>query len=279
MPTQKHEFLIDLVRGCPELIATLLTQTGVPVPPFEEAWLSDSNFPDCVPTEFRADSVVVLMNGNAPVSAVVLEVQRKYDEDKLWAWPVYLSTLRKRQKCPVLLLVFCEDAKTAQRCAEPIDMGHPGWVLCPIVIGPDGIPMITDLARAIDEPELTAVSAVVYGQSEAGVETVLTLLEALKDLPSKKSYADLVFSCLPDNVFTKVMEAWMPMGTYQPRSKIVREWVAEGEAEAILLFLEARGIPVSDEGRTRITECTDLDVLKSWIRKAAIARSADEIFD
>ncbi|WP_188191166.1 hypothetical protein [Nonomuraea sp. SYSU D8015] len=41
---------------------------------------------------------------HVPVSAVVLEVQRQYDEDKRWSWPVYLATLRARHKCPVLLL-------------------------------------------------------------------------------------------------------------------------------------------------------------------------------
>ncbi|WP_433437765.1 hypothetical protein [Nonomuraea sp. CA-141351] len=45
--------------------------------------------------------------------------------------------------------MFCDDAATARKHTEPIDMGHPGWVLHPIVIGPGEVPVITDLAWAV----------------------------------------------------------------------------------------------------------------------------------
>ncbi|TDD13358.1 hypothetical protein [Nonomuraea diastatica] len=88
-------------------------------------------------------------------------------------------------------------------------MGHPRWVLHPIVIGPDGIPSIIDLGWAVDQPELATVSAIVHGQSEAGLSNIL---------------------------------------------------------------------PLPDEARARILARTDLHVLESWVRKAATAKSADELF-
>ncbi|NUP78619.1 MAG: hypothetical protein HOV96_13850, partial [Nonomuraea sp.] len=86
-PTLEHEFLLELVRQRPSLVATLLTEVGIPVPDFDEARLESPDFTDCIPTEFRADSVVVLANGK-PLAGVVLEVQRKYKEEKHWSWPV-----------------------------------------------------------------------------------------------------------------------------------------------------------------------------------------------
>jgi hypothetical protein len=50
-----------------------------------------------------------------------------------------------------------------------------------------------------------------------------------------------------------------------------------GEANALLAFLEARGIEVTDEIRARILGCTDLDQLGAWIRRAATADKIDDL--
>lgn len=52
---------------------------------------------------------------------------------------------------------------------------------------------------------------------------------------------------------------------------------AEGRAEDILAVLAARGIPVSEELRSRVLSTTDLDILDRWIRKAALVASADDL--
>ncbi|MEV5704411.1 hypothetical protein [Actinoallomurus sp. NPDC052274] len=43
--------------------------------------------------------------------------------------------------------------------------------------------------------------------------------------------------------------------------------------------MDARGITLTDEQRLRIEECTDLAQLQEWVRLAAVAGSADELFD
>ena len=53
---------------------------------------------------------------------------------------------------------------------------------------------------------------------------------------------------------------------------------AEGEADALLTVLAARGIAVSDSIRERIIGCRDLPQLKMWITKAVTANTADELF-
>jgi hypothetical protein len=49
-------------------------------------------------------------------------------------------------------------------------------------------------------------------------------------------------------------------------------------ATAILAVLDARGITLTDEQRVRIEECIDLPQLQKWVRLAAVACSAEELF-
>jgi hypothetical protein len=53
---------------------------------------------------------------------------------------------------------------------------------------------------------------------------------------------------------------------------------AEGKAEDVLDVLAVRGIEVPDLARARISGCTDLAQLESWVRRAAVAGSVDELF-
>jgi hypothetical protein len=61
-----------------------------------------------------------------------------------------------------------------------------------------------------------------------------------------------------------------------------RRWFGEGEAkgkaEAILLVLEGRGLPVSAAQREAILACTDIASLDGWLRHAATVPSAERLF-
>jgi hypothetical protein len=69
-------------------------------------------------------------------------------------------------------------------------------------------------------------------------------------------------------------------------SETMRKSFAEGEAKgqvrgrakAIVRFLAARGLTVTQEQRDRIFACTDLDTLSRWVDKAATVASTDELF-
>ena len=56
------------------------------------------------------------------------------------------------------------------------------------------------------------------------------------------------------------------------------EGIAEGKAEAILQFLDARGLIVTDAHRERILRCSSTATLDAWTRAAATAESVDELF-
>jgi hypothetical protein len=55
------------------------------------------------------------------------------------------------------------------------------------------------------------------------------------------------------------------------------EGKAEGEGEAILTVLDARGVSVPDAVRDEILACTDLTQLNRWLRRAVSASTADEV--
>lgn len=56
------------------------------------------------------------------------------------------------------------------------------------------------------------------------------------------------------------------------------EGQAAGRAKGLLLVLEARGIALSDETRKEIADCDDSQLLDQWLRRAATATSAEEVF-
>ena len=55
------------------------------------------------------------------------------------------------------------------------------------------------------------------------------------------------------------------------------EGKAEGEGQAVLTVLDARGVPVPDAIREQILACTDLAQLDTWLRRAVTATAANEV--
>jgi len=180
MPSGLHEALVEMFRWRPSLAAELLTDAlGMNLPVFEHARVESGEFTDLTPTEYRADTVVVLTTAGTPVLAAVVEVQLGQDRDKRWSWPVYLTTLRARLRCPAVLLVICVDKATAAWASTPIELGHPGTRLCPLVLGPDRVPIVTDTATAGRTPELAVLSAMTHGADPARSDVLDALLGAL----------------------------------------------------------------------------------------------------
>lgn len=289
MPSQLHEVLVALFHERPALAAELLTGAlGVPVPEHKGVRLESCELADVTPTEYRADAVVVLTDGDQSVLAVVIEIQLGRDGGKRWSWPVYLATLRSRLRCSVALLVLCSTTRVADWCAAPIDLGHPGWVLRPLVVGPDRVPVVTEPEDAERSPELAVLSAMAHGAEHVHGEKVLSaLLAGLRNIDDEHltRYHDLVLAVLPEAARAR-LEDMMTAGTYEYQSDFVRRHVnqgraegrAEGEANALLTLLAARGIAVSDDAKARITSCTDLDQLQAWISRAITIDTVDELF-
>jgi len=290
VPSQLHEVLLMLFRNRPEMAPLLLREAlHVELPAYTEVRIESAELTDVAPTEYRADLVVLLVNGK-PVLGIVIEVQLKPDDRKRFSWPVYVTGLRARLACDCCLLVVCPSSETARWASAPIVLG-PGAQLVPMVLGPDGVPVITDAEIAHRFPELALLSVMAHGQGD--VQTAVNIARvaaaAASDLASDSQalYLDLIESALGEaarKAFEMLPETYKFQGPSYLRGKAEgeakgkAEGEARGKAEGILAVLEARGIAATEEQREQILACTDLERLSACVRKAVTLADVDELF-
>ncbi len=298
MPSLRHDALLLLFRNrltlAPELLRDVL---HAPVPPFEQVRVADADVTEVVPTEYRADLVLVLERAGKPPKAppevaIVLEAQLRPDPDKPFSWPAYLAGFRARLRCDVVLVVVTADAATARWASKPIAMGHPGWVLTPLVVGPDVVPVVRDEQTAERAPELAVLSAVVHGDGPDAAEVGKAALFGARGLDDERAtlYADLVFASV-HGAARAAVEALMANGTYEYQSDFAKRYVAQGRAEgraegeargkahAVLGVLTARGVAVPEAVGERILACSDLATLDRWLARAVTAATATDVID
>lgn len=200
MPSFSHEGLVRLFNDRPMLAVELLRDVlGIAVPPHRRVRIASADLTDIQPAPRYADAVV-LLDADAPVLGLVLEVQLQIDEDKKSSWPSYLTNLRARLGCAVELLVITPDPNVARWAAEPIPIGQ--GAIRPVVLGPDRIPRITDPDVALRDPELAVLSGVAHGRGP--VDTAVAIAEAALGACVRYAddrgllYSDLVMAALGD---------------------------------------------------------------------------------
>jgi hypothetical protein len=219
---------------------------------------------------------------------VIIEVQRRFLKDKLRKWPFYISSLWVREGYAVVLLVLCDDAEAAGEYAKPIRIGRAA-VVYPDVVGPRQVPVVRDPDLARGLPELSVISAILHHDRPESDQIFAALAAALMAVAAGlgRQYHDLVFAQLPESRRARLQEVVMTTLTPEYRSEYNRAIFAEGEAsgeargeaKAIVTVLESRGFTLSDEARSRISGCTDLEQLDAWLRRVGSAASVDELFD
>ncbi|WP_289008854.1 hypothetical protein [uncultured Thermomonospora sp.] len=284
MPSLEHEMPLELFRNRPTLAPELLRMVyGVKVPERAKVTLGSETFNDVKPKELRCDATVLVGDGSPPDLGIIVEVQLQYKEDKRYTWPAYLAALRARCRCPVTLLVLCPTDAVAEACAEPIDLGPEGgpeWVLKPLVLGPAQLPVVTDIEQACRMPELSVLSALAHSDRPERTQVLDAYCAALSvpDPDTAFQYHQYVLSQLSGPALA-ALEEIMNTVTYEYKGTFLGKAFNEGEAKALVKFLEARGLEVSERVRERIMGCTDRDLLERWIERAAVVESAEQLFD
>src|SRR5215210_6360833 len=126
MPSIAHEILVDLFKNRPSLAAEILVEVlGVSLPPYTEARLASTDLTEIQPAEYRADVVVVLLEGDDPIRVIIVEVQLAADLQKRFSWPAYVRSSRAIHGCPAGLLIVAPDqpspagARNRSRPASP----------------------------------------------------------------------------------------------------------------------------------------------------------------
>jgi hypothetical protein len=287
MPSMAHEIFVDLFKNRPSLAAEMLSEVlGVSLPAYTEARLASADLTEIQPPEYRADVVVVLLDRDNPVRVVIVEVQLAVDARKRLSWPAYVTVSRAIHGCPADLLVVAPDPNVAGWCAEPIEIGVPGFVLRPPVLREADVPVVTDPAEAARRPELGVLSAMAHGETEQGATIAAAVLPVIQGLGDERArlYYDLVYNSL-NEAARRALEAMMKGYEYQ--SDFAKKYVAQGRTEGrteeaarnLLTVLRARGIAVPDAVRERILSQKDPERLERWLEKAAVASSVTAVID
>jgi hypothetical protein len=292
-----HEGLIQLVRDHPKLADTLLTELlGVPVPPFTKVRLDDTALPKMVPVPYFADAVALFSAGDKLVFGAIIEHQLQRDDRKLFTWPLYALAARARHQCPFVVIVPTPDPETARWAAQPIDLGD-GQFYRVRVIGPDGVPIVTDAEHAIRDPYLAMLSAIAHGKGDQEIALAIAkaTVAGIRRLPREDQWllylliiwnslgepARKAFEMLPEvqPFLSESQRRFFTEVEAKGKAEGKAEGNAEGMAKAVLKILAKRGISLTEDQGQRILACVDLGTLDRWLDRALTATTADELFE
>jgi hypothetical protein len=296
MPSQQHEALAELFRAQPALVVRLLGAIGIQLEAPVDATLVESTFA-APAAEYQADVAVELSDATgAAMLLVIVELQLTRDPGKRRSWPVYEAIARARHGVDACVLVVSPDGEVARWASAPVRLGPSGSTFVPLVLGPDAIPVVSDVDEACAMPELAVLSAVAHGNDEPdGARVALAVVAAISGLPELQTrlYLDLMLAAL-GAAARVALEEVMNTGKHEYMSDFARKYVAEGlaqgrlegkaegmaqgRAEALLELLDARAIALTDMQRAAVIECRDLDVLQRWFARGLTARTIDEVF-
>ncbi|WP_026116595.1 hypothetical protein [Nocardiopsis valliformis] len=288
----EHQIYSELFADAPDMAVGFLRDLGVKVPDYDRSELTSCDLGHVDPVERRSD-VTIMLRGKVhedplgKLMGIVVEVQRDDKERKRFTWPEYVAAMRSKHECPVTLLVICPRQNVADAYNAPIPLGHPGFVLHPLVLGLERIPVITDPAEVGRHPTLGVLSAAAHGPADPDVVKALhTGLDSI-DQEMATKYIGYALHLLTDSNGQRALEELMMTETYEYTSAWTEslkaegrtEGKAEGEANMLLLMLEVQDIEVTEEARERILGCTDSTQLKTWAIRSKNITRIDELFE
>jgi hypothetical protein len=286
MPSPRHDTINQLFRDRPAFAVEILRELiGVKISISGPVWVESNDFNDRPSKDFQPDTVITVGPPNASTHGIIVEVQQDKSPAKLRQLPRYAAALWLMLRCPVTVLCVCPDTEVAARYAEPISTELPGYVFRAAVLGPDRIPVIRDEKEIAARPELAAMSVMVHGRNREVVEAFVRALKPakLEHAPQYYEYAYLMATPAIRRILEEIMSS-SPWPVYSPfaREHFGRgkaEGLAEGEALTILKVLAARQIEVPDDVRARIRGCADQRQLDTWLDRAIVATSVNDLFD
>lgn len=298
MPSLLHEGLLELIRDRPRFVADLLRELlHVEIPPFTEARLTEGAFTQPLPAEYRADAVVLLID-ERPVFGCIVEAQLAEDAKTVFTWPLYTVSARARYECPFVLVVVSPHERVASWASRPIALGG-GQSFQPLVLGPAGIPLITDPIAAIAEPELAVLSALAHARkdSDDSLPVTLAALAGIASMAAEQqvlyfhvlrtsvgALARKAFEMLPyerlEKYLTEDERARMNDAVERSLAEGRNQGLAEGRSQglvsALVKALEGRGLAVSSELRALLAARSD-DELLAMIARSGVVAHADDL--
>lgn len=307
MPSATHDGLVALFSNDPTLAARLLcARAGSPrLPAHDEVSVTRSDLGPPVPSDRRVDLALEFRHRKRRTAIVLLEVQLRPDPDKGWTWPNYYAAARDRWRCPVFLIVVTPTRRMAKWCRRTITTAQ--MTFTPFVLGPDEVPLITNVKLPRKYPELGVLSAMIHGQGVALVRATLGKLQRL-DRDTHRTYTSLLESSFgqPETTMTsqeflakhgisRDMQAFIDkygedkglevFGEFLVARLLVQEQLREREAkietrvrqDAILELLAERSLRIPRVVRAEIRQCTSTSRLRTMHRRALRVTHAEDV--
>jgi hypothetical protein len=303
-----HEAMHRIFQHDPGLFSRVSRFLGVDIPAPVRATALPTDLTETGPVERRVDTLLRFETAEQGAFLLAVEAQGKKKPDKPASWAYCTAYLWTKYRLPTALLVVCQDPATARWAQQPVSCGPPQvptLTLQPLVAGPHNMPVITDPEEARADLVLASLAAITHAAGPV-VDVILKALStALRDAPediasplieftaqglgnrpAKHLWRNLVAvdlsfytSYLAEEVREKVRQEVRQEVREKVRQEVRQEVRAEGRAEDVLLILEQRGLDISDDVRSRITDCGDPDLLRCWLTRAVTAPKAEEIFE
>ena len=291
MASLLHETIVELVAEHPELLVPALREQLGELPVDLEFHRSESTQSQVPPLRLDLGLELRRRGEAEPFAALTLEMQRSKDEDKPYSWLLYHAGQHYRLRVPSYLVVIASDPAVAAWAAGPFSSGMV--TMRPLVITSAHFPPITDPEEAKRSLERTFLSGLVHASEPVAADIGRALRVALDAAPDDVGlcYWDTLLAVVGDSI-RRTLE--MDTKNWKPRSEWGKRFLADaladakGEGEAkgraedraasIVEMLDVRGIPLDVSLRERITTCTDYEVLTRWLRRAATATAAEEVF-
>ncbi|GAA0940636.1 hypothetical protein [Nonomuraea longicatena] len=290
-PTHQHEMPLEMIQRRPELAVELLAlRFGRDIEGFKDARLESAELNERLPVEAVADSVVSVVTPHGSRAYVVVEVQRRFIEAKVWKWLAYVGNLAGRHRAPVALVVICLDEKTAAKCAEPLFPDYSSVILAPIVVGPAELRRWLLIGDIRASPEIATLAAVALNDLEVAVTVANDLvtrgdergsfnyayLKACLGEPIRKELEKMIsktelYACREDDYFTRPFwDAGHDAGH--------KQGLVQAAVVALHGVLAARGLELQERHRALVDACEDEAVVQRWVTRAVVAADADEVF-
>lgn len=313
MPSPPHEILHNIFREDSQLFSRVLRFVEVSFPEPHEIIVGNIDSTETRKVlDRRIDTVLEAQTEDGPF-LIAIEAQNRPDKLKLRNWAYYPAYLHELKGCPVVVIVVCRDEATARWARKPYCIGlpdRPSLVSTPIVVGPDNLPTITDVARVVEDPYFAILCALAHARNpEIGgiLEALAAALARLEDSDFSRQLFEIIERGLED---TPALDLWRKAVSYipitmLPRSKWAQENIAkgrevgreegfaegreegvalgraEGEAvgitESVLRFLDYRGIRMTPAIRARISACTDVEMAKTWLDEALAIEDINQL--
>jgi len=279
----RHEILVDLFRENGQLAAELLARCAGIAVDHARVVLDSIDLTRVAPMAYYADAVAVLRDrDDRPVTGVIVEVQLREDKDKLLSWPVYVSALRAKLRCAAVLLVIAPSPAVAAWARQPIELGHPGFRLTPVVIEFKDVPWVRDHAAASRLPELAMLSVMAHPELEIAEAAVAAISQLPED--RRRLYLDVILHAVPAAI-RQALEAQMIKG-YEYQSDFARKYYGQGREEGrregqeealramVVALARAKLKTVPAEDLARIEALTDMHLLAELVTTLGQARTA-----